>query len=230
MDLYKTTLKGIMQTDINIVWQLKAIPFEKVLHYYHIGTPDHRGRQFKVMCPFHSETQPSFTIDPEKNLAYCFGCSRGWDTIKFIREQEGGCRFYKALEVLASIGGYDLPEGLFKEISQTFGGVWGDPKEMQRVYAARRQEEWQRLAGLMADEVLNLYQRYPGWRDFHKSIEWIWEDYNAIMLKNLTVDTFDNLKDWFKESKRFIRKEGPRWKELGRFKRKLWEERVGRLR
>jgi DNA primase len=33
-----------------------------------------KGKKYFALCPFHSESNPSFTIDPETGLFYCFGC------------------------------------------------------------------------------------------------------------------------------------------------------------
>ena len=37
------------------------------------------GRNHKGLCPFHDEKTPSFTVDGDRNLFYCFGCSTGGD-------------------------------------------------------------------------------------------------------------------------------------------------------
>jgi DNA primase len=42
-----------------------------------------RGR-FMGLCPLHAEQQPSFLVDPAKNLFYCYGCGRGGDLIRFV--------------------------------------------------------------------------------------------------------------------------------------------------
>jgi DNA primase len=41
-----------------------------------------RGR-LMGLCPLHAEHQPSFLVDPSKNLFYCYGCGRGGDVIRF---------------------------------------------------------------------------------------------------------------------------------------------------
>jgi DNA primase len=41
-----------------------------------------RGR-FMGLCPLHEDHQPSFLVDPHKNLFYCYGCGRGGDVIRF---------------------------------------------------------------------------------------------------------------------------------------------------
>ena len=42
-----------------------------------------RGR-LMGLCPLHAEQQPSFMVDPAKNLFYCYGCGRGGDLIRFV--------------------------------------------------------------------------------------------------------------------------------------------------
>lgn len=47
-----------------------------------------RGRVFVGLCPFHEERTPSFHVDPEKKLFYCFGCQAGGDVFRFIEKYE----------------------------------------------------------------------------------------------------------------------------------------------
>ena len=46
------------------------------------------GSNLKGLCPFHSEKTPSFTVYPQDNSFYCFGCGAGGDVISFIRKKE----------------------------------------------------------------------------------------------------------------------------------------------
>ena len=43
------------------------------------------GKNFLGLCPFHKEKSPSFTINPSKQMYYCFGCGAGGDVFKFIQ-------------------------------------------------------------------------------------------------------------------------------------------------
>lgn len=72
------------------------------------------GRNFKGLCPFHSEKTPSFIVSPEKQLAYCFGCNKGGDVFKFIQEIEG-ISFQEAVSVLAEKCGLDASQSSFKK-------------------------------------------------------------------------------------------------------------------
>jgi hypothetical protein len=48
-----------------------------------------RGKSFWAKCPFHQEKSPSFSVNPGKQVFYCFGCQRGGDAITFIQELKG---------------------------------------------------------------------------------------------------------------------------------------------
>ncbi|MEL6502402.1 MAG: DNA primase, partial [Cyanobacteria bacterium J06623_1] len=45
-----------------------------------------RGKDFLGLCPFHNEKTPSFSVSQDKQLYYCFGCSEGGNTYKFLME------------------------------------------------------------------------------------------------------------------------------------------------
>lgn len=62
------------------------------------------GRNLKGLCPFHSEKTPSFVVSPEKQICYCFGCSRGGDIFAFIQELES-VSFTEALQILGDKAG-----------------------------------------------------------------------------------------------------------------------------
>jgi DNA primase len=57
-----------------------------------------RGRCMGV-CPLHEDHEPSFLVDPLKNLFYCYGCGRGGDVIRFA-ELYHQVRFRQALQLL----------------------------------------------------------------------------------------------------------------------------------
>ena len=61
------------------------------------------GKDYQARCPFHEEKTPSFSIDPEKGLYYCFGCHQGGDASKFVMQMER-LSFPEAVERLARSG------------------------------------------------------------------------------------------------------------------------------
>ncbi|MEW6103411.1 MAG: DNA primase [bacterium] len=60
-----------------------------------------RGKNFIGLCPFHEEKTPSFTINPEKQLFYCFGCGSGGNIFSFLQKKEN-LSFIEAVKTLAS--------------------------------------------------------------------------------------------------------------------------------
>ena len=66
------------------------------------------GRDYKGLCPFHEEKTPSFTVSPQKQMFYCFGCQTGGNVISFVQKHEGK-DFKETLEWLAGRLNIDLP-------------------------------------------------------------------------------------------------------------------------
>ena len=66
------------------------------------------GQSYKGLCPFHDEKTPSFTVSPQKQMFYCFGCQTGGNVISFIQKHEGK-DFKETLEWLAGRLNIDLP-------------------------------------------------------------------------------------------------------------------------
>ena len=65
------------------------------------------GSNLKGLCPFHSEKTPSFTVYPQDNSFYCFGCGAGGDVISFIRKKEN-LDYPDAVEFLADRAGITI--------------------------------------------------------------------------------------------------------------------------
>ncbi|HYM63481.1 MAG TPA: DNA primase [Gaiellaceae bacterium] len=65
------------------------------------------GARWTGRCPFHEERTPSFSVNPQDKLFYCFGCGKGGDLISFVRETEG-LDFAEAVEWLADRTGIQL--------------------------------------------------------------------------------------------------------------------------
>ncbi|HEV2360780.1 MAG TPA: DNA primase [Acidimicrobiales bacterium] len=65
------------------------------------------GRRLVGLCPFHSENSPSFSVNSEEGLYYCFGCQASGDAISFLRAMDG-LDFVEAVERLASRAGIEI--------------------------------------------------------------------------------------------------------------------------
>ena len=66
------------------------------------------GKNYSALCPFHDEKSPSFSVNPDKQFYYCFGCGAGGNAIGFLMEYER-LDFPAAVEKLAGIAGVDVP-------------------------------------------------------------------------------------------------------------------------
>lgn len=66
------------------------------------------GKEYKGLCPFHSEKTPSFTVNPEKQIYHCFGCQESGNAIRFLMKHDGKS-FRDAVDELASSAGLKVP-------------------------------------------------------------------------------------------------------------------------
>jgi len=71
------------------------------------------GRNYKGLCPFHSEKTPSFMVSPELQIFKCFGCNESGDVLSFLQKYEG-MDFGEALKYLADRAGIKLAPLRFK--------------------------------------------------------------------------------------------------------------------
>ena len=70
---------------------------------------EQKGRRFWACCPFHNEKTPSFSINAEDGIYYCFGCKESGDVIKFVEKMEN-IEFYDAVKFLADKAGMQVPD------------------------------------------------------------------------------------------------------------------------
>ena len=98
------------------------------------------GARYTGRCPFHEERTPSFSVNAQDKLYYCFGCGRGGDVISFVRETEN-LDFSEAVEWLAERARVQLE---YEESSP-------------RLDAERRRRE--RLSALL-EQAASFYERH----------------------------------------------------------------------
>jgi len=67
------------------------------------------GKNYQGLCPFHSEKTPSFNVNPDRQMFYCFGCHTGGNVFSFLMKKEG-LAFIEALKKVAGKYGMELPE------------------------------------------------------------------------------------------------------------------------
>jgi DNA primase len=76
------------------------------------------GKNYSGLCPFHQEKSPSFTVQPEKQFYYCFGCGAGGNAIGFVMNFEN-IDFPEAIEVVAKAMGLEVPREEASHSTQT---------------------------------------------------------------------------------------------------------------
>ena len=67
------------------------------------------GANYFGLCPFHNERSASFSVSPQKQMYYCFGCHAAGNVITFVMQYEN-FSFQEALQFLAERAGMTLPE------------------------------------------------------------------------------------------------------------------------
>src|SRR5438309_11465696 len=67
------------------------------------------GANWVARCPFHKETKPSFSVNPAKEIFYCFGCQKGWSVFNFVMVIER-VTFPEAIKIVADNSGVPLPK------------------------------------------------------------------------------------------------------------------------
>ncbi|WIF87978.1 DNA primase [Acholeplasma laidlawii] len=76
-----------------------------------------RGKNYMGLCPFHDEKTPSFSVTPEKNIAFCFGCKKGGAPITFLAQ-------------IKNISNADAA----KELAQELGIEFGETKQQHNPF------------------------------------------------------------------------------------------------
>ncbi len=93
-----------------------------------------RGKNLVGLCPFHNEKTPSFTVYPDSQSFYCFGCGAGGEAIAFIRRVEN-LDYTEAVRYLCDKSGMVMPqEGFDTSLSQKRKRMYEINKEAARFF------------------------------------------------------------------------------------------------
>ena len=91
-----------------------------------------KGGRYWGLCPFHGEKTASFSVNPQRQMYYCFGCHAGGSAVNFVMEMEH-LEFKDAVKLLAEQVHMELPEmvgGREDAVSRS---------EKERIYEANKQ-------------------------------------------------------------------------------------------
>jgi DNA primase len=75
------------------------------------------GKNYSGLCPFHQEKTPSFSVEPDKQFYYCFGCGKGGNAIGFVMDYEN-IEYPQAIESLANSMGLEVPREESAQLQQ----------------------------------------------------------------------------------------------------------------
>lgn len=93
-----------------------------------------RGKNLVGLCPFHNEKTPSFTVYPDSQSFYCFGCGAGGEVVSFIRRAEN-LDYYEAVKHLADKAGMVMPsEGFDNSMAEKRRRMYEINKEAARFF------------------------------------------------------------------------------------------------
>lgn len=101
------------------------------------------GKNYSACCPFHDEKTPSFTVSPDKQFYYCFGCGASGNALGFVMDYDR-LSFPEAVESLARVAGLTVP------------------REVQTEAQAKREQERKSIYSLLekADEFYQQQLRH----------------------------------------------------------------------
>ena len=118
------------------------------------------GSRHKGLCPFHDERTPSFTVDAEKGLYFCFGCGAGGDLFDFVQEVEK-MTFREAARYLADEEGVPIPEDASSDTDSASGdATGGDTARRKPTFRPTKVEtppgeKWQDQAARVRSDATN---------------------------------------------------------------------------
>ena len=120
------------------------------------------GVNYKGLCPFHDDKNPSFMVSPAKNICHCFVCGKGGTPVGFLMEHEQ-MSYSDALRWLAKKYNIEIVE---KELTDEERELQGERESMFIVneWAAKYFEEILHGDGEMASIGMQ-YFRSRGFRD-----------------------------------------------------------------
>ena len=136
------------------------------------------GRLFRALCPFHSEKTASFTVYPDTQSFYCFGCGVGGDVITFVMKQEN-FDYMSAVRFLSERAGLMIPDDDGDDESHRRRKIYDANKTAARFfYASLNSDEGRDARGYLRKRRLSdsTIKRFgigyapPGWRNLYETM------------------------------------------------------------
>jgi len=141
------------------------------------------GRNYVGLCPFHAERTPSFSVNPDKQICYCFGCGEGGNEISFLMKVQD-ISFPEAVRRLASRRGIVIPEPVMTESRKKTAAERAGLIRLNRLAAdffarnlfsgrgkSTREYVAERGLATTAVETFSLGYAPPGWRNLKNYLD-----------------------------------------------------------
>ena len=143
------------------------------------------GKNYSARCPFHEEKTPSFSVNPDKQFYYCFGCGAGGNALGFLMDYEN-LDFPRAVDALASSAGLEVPrepgrsggdsaaaeqsnKALYATLEQTAAYYRQQLRQHPQANRAVAYLKQRGLTGAIA-KAFDLGFAPPGWDNLHKAL------------------------------------------------------------
>lgn len=161
------------------------------------------GKNYSACCPFHNEKSPSFTVSPDKQFYYCFGCGATGSAIKFVMEFDG-LSFPDTVEKLAQQAGMEVPREqvsfearqeiqhlpLFEKMQQSQNYL----EQMLRQHEQRtRAVDYLKQRGLsgQAAKFFGIGFAPPGWDSLNQALNHSTEDQQQLIACGMLIEKED---------------------------------------
>ncbi len=168
-----------------------------------------RGKNLVGLCPFHNEKTPSFTVYPESQSFFCFGCGAGGEVISFIRRAEN-LDYTEAVRLLCDRSGMVMPsEGYDNSLAEKRKRMYEINKEAARFFNACLFEEqgkagldYYKARGLKKGTIIRFGLGYApdGWRNLLTYMRGKGYSYEELYEANLANKSEKNGKVSFYDS------------------------------
>jgi len=164
------------------------------------------GKNYSGLCPFHQEKTPSFSVEPDKQFYYCFGCGAGGNALGFLMNYEN-LEYVEAIEKLASQMGLEVPREAGTASTQSrdrFDPLYDVLKSSAAFYQAQLRQHPQReravsylkgrgLSGEIARDFALGYAP-PGWDNLLNAIGTDEQHRKALLDAGMLIENPDNKK------------------------------------
>ncbi len=120
-----------------------------------------KGGRLWGCCPFpdHNEKTPSFSVNPDRQLYYCFGCKRGGNAFQYLQSYNG-YNFPESVEYLAKLAGIDIPKR--QTATKQQAKDYTDKETLLKINKTAAVFFYQSLLGLEPDHPAKAYMKSRG--------------------------------------------------------------------